>query len=156
MLFSLFYMKGFSMIILTLESFLNSLSFQALVTIPQISTNKWADSRLQKCLVPTNTYSWEETLSLVCSSQTMYWLLCFLCWFDISIWASDIYFMQLWKSNDWYRDLQALSAWALVSMLTWTGRLPLFSLRAWRVPVRVQRARHRAKSSHLPRVPSRT
>ena len=40
MLFSLFYMKGFSMIILTLESFLNSLSFQALVTIPQISTNK--------------------------------------------------------------------------------------------------------------------
>ena len=40
MLFSLLSMKGFSMVIPTFESFLSSLSFQALVTIPQISTNK--------------------------------------------------------------------------------------------------------------------
>lgn len=53
--FSLLSMKGFSMVIPTFESFLSSLSFQALVTIPQISTNTWADSLLQKCLVPTNT-----------------------------------------------------------------------------------------------------
>lgn len=54
-----------------IESFLCSLPFQALMTIPQISTNKWADSLLQKCFVPTNTYSWEEALRLVCSSQTI-------------------------------------------------------------------------------------
>lgn len=36
---SLLSMKGFSVVIPTFESFLSSLSFQALVTIPQISTN---------------------------------------------------------------------------------------------------------------------
>lgn len=64
-------------------------------------------------------------------------LSCLLSWCDtyVSTWASDLYF-QLWKSNDWWRELEALAAWVANPMLTpaWTCCL---SLTPCGVPVRV-------------------
>lgn len=97
-------------------------------------------------------------VSLFLSDYFVYWLLYCAESTLVSIWASDLYFMQLWKSNDWYRELKALVMWVPITMLTriWTSCLP-FSLTPCGVPMRVQGSRGTGpRGSHLPRTPSRT
>lgn len=142
-------MKGFFMIIPTFESFLCSL-FQSLVTILRISTNKLADPLLQKMLCPHKYYSREEALSLVCSWHLI------ICADSIhkQAFGFPIYIMELWKSNDWCKNLKLLQCG---SPRTWICCLPS-SLTPYRVSVRVQEARGAQGQAalHLPRTPSRT
>lgn len=67
----------------------------------------------KQCFIST-THGEKETLPTI-------WFFCLLCCFNtlVSIWASNWYFMQLWKSNDWCRGLEVIIMWVPFPMLTW-------------------------------------